>query len=91
VKLSNDTHLILTFQRSPAALEKADSAGRAQFAEDVATFAKGQYPRAARLQDVTIAFSNVTSMGPITITHSDAPYTFRMEDLPSATDSTASR
>lgn len=82
VTLSNDSHLVITFQEPPPAMAKADSAGRAQVAESIAAFAKAHYPGAGQLEDVTVAFAHVRTMGPLTITQRDAPYSFAVHDLP---------
>ena len=82
VNLTNHSHLRITFQNLPEGALKVDSTGRGQFARDVAAFAKAHYPKAAELEDVTIAFATVKSTGPITITHTDAPYSFAVRDLP---------
>ena len=58
------------------------AAALTQFALDVATFVKSNYTNAARLEDVTIAFSHVRSLGPVTITHTESPYTFAMREIP---------
>lgn len=82
VNLANGGHLQITFQSLTPDLQKADSSDRASFARDVAIFTKSHYPRPARLEDVTVAFANVSSMGPVTITRSDGAYSFRMRELP---------
>jgi hypothetical protein len=89
VKLTNQTHLTITFDELPTTVERAgaDSTARARFARDAATFAKANYTGAARLEDITIAFSHVRSLGVVTITHTDAPYTFAVGDIPSASPS----
>ena len=91
VKVTNETHLTITFDELPDAIAKAagDSAARSQFARDVAGFTKANYANAARLQDITIAFSHVRSLGAVTITHTEAPYTFAMRDIPSQAASAA--
>ena len=85
VKVTNETHLTITFDELPEAIAKAagDSAARSQFARDVASFTKANYTNAARLEDITIAFTHVRSLGAVTITHIQAPYTFAMRDIPS--------
>lgn len=91
VNLRNETHLTVTFGALPEELAKAgdDSTVRAQFARDVASFAKANYANAARLEDITIAFSHVRSLGAVTITRTEAPYTFAMRDIPSQPPSAA--
>jgi hypothetical protein len=93
VKMTNSTHLTITFDQIPDAVEKAgdDSTARAQFAREAARFVKANYPGAAELEDVTIAFSHVRSLGVVTITHTEAPYTFAMRDIPSLPPASARR
>lgn len=75
VTLSNGSHLRITFQNVPAGAFDPES---------VARFAKANYPRADSLDDITIAYVQVTSTGPLTVTHTDAPTTFLVRDLQSA-------
>ena len=92
VKVTNETHLTITFDELPEAIAKAagDSAARSQFARDVASFTKANYGNAARLEDITIAFSHVRNFGgAVTITHTEAPYRFAMRDIPSQSPSAA--
>lgn len=77
----NGKHLVITFQETPPALQGASDSARAAFARDVATFAKAHYPDAAKLEDVTIGFASTTSVGPLTVTRSDAPYQFELREL----------
>ena len=82
VSVNNGSHLRITFQNAPLAAMKMDSAGRATFARQVATFAKAHYPKAGQLDDISVAFANVTQAGPLTVTRTDAPYSFRPGELP---------
>lgn len=75
-------HLTITFQNAPKTMRPADSAALSSVARDVAIFAKRRYRKASQLEDVTIAFATVNSLGPITVTRKDAPYTFRLHELP---------
>lgn len=72
VNLNNGSHLRITFQNVPTA---------AFAPESVAMFAKGHYPHAEQLEDITIAFAQVTRTGPLTVTRTDAPSTFSVRDL----------
>jgi hypothetical protein len=81
VSINNRSHLVVTFQNLPQESLKADSAGKERFARDVALFAKSHYRDSAKLDDITIVFANVKSAGAITITRSDAPYSFATRDL----------
>lgn len=81
VSINNGSHLVVTFQNLPQESLKADSVGKERFARDVATFAKTHYRDSAKLDDITIVFASVKSTGAITITRSDAPYSFATRDL----------
>ena len=73
VALNNGSHLRITFQNIPAG---------AFVPESVATFAKAHYPRADSLEDITIAYTQVTSTGPLTVTRTEPPSTFVVRNLP---------
>ena len=81
VMINNGSHLVVTFQNLPQESFKSDSAGKQRFARDVAMFAKAHYPDSAKLDDITIVFASVKSAGAITITRSDAPYSFATREL----------
>src|SRR3954464_9755747 len=51
-------HLTINFQNGEPSL-KLDSAGRADFARKVATFAKTHYAESSSLTDISIAFATV--------------------------------
>ena len=76
------THLKITFQNAPKSMLTADSTGLSSFRRDVAIFTKRHYPKASKLQDVTIGFETVNDFGPITVKRMDAPSTFRLRELP---------
>jgi hypothetical protein len=80
VNINNGTHLIITFANLPPSVT-ADSVGRAVFAHDVAEFAEHQYREATKLEDVTIGFSKVSSIGPITVSRTEAPYRWTVAEL----------
>jgi hypothetical protein len=82
LNLSNGSHLRITFQNLPPGMYASADSGRQQFARDVARFAKAHYAKASQLQDITIAFTQVTNAGPVSVTRSDAPYSFPVRDLP---------
>jgi hypothetical protein len=73
VTLNNGSHLRITFQNVPAG---------AFIPESVATFAKAHYPHADSLSDITIAYTQVTTTGPLTVTRTDQPSTFLVRNLP---------
>ncbi|MFL6826011.1 MAG: hypothetical protein ACJ8E2_06060 [Bradyrhizobium sp.] len=73
--------MTITFQNAPKSMLTADSAGLS-VARDVAIFTKRRYPKASQLEDVTIAFATVNNLGPIKVTRTDAPHTFRLRELP---------
>jgi hypothetical protein len=81
VRINNGSHLAITFQNADRTL-KLDSLGRASFARDVAAFAKAHYSKASSLTDVTVAFANVSSTGPVTITRGEGQYVFQSSELP---------
>ena len=81
VSINNGSHLTVTFQNLPQESFKGDSAGKERFARDVAMFAKTHYRDSAKLDDIRIVFASVKSAGAITITRSDAPYSFAARDL----------
>lgn len=82
VSLNNGTHLRITFRNVPDVTSGPESGTREQFARNVAVFAKGHYATAASLDDITIAFAQVSTTGPLTVTRTDAPITFRIAELP---------
>jgi len=73
VTLNNGSHLRITFENVPAGMFDPES---------VATFAKAHYPRADSLEDITIAYAQVTRTGPVTVTRTDPPSTFLVRNLP---------
>jgi hypothetical protein len=81
VNIHNKSHLVITFQNAPQGAVKADNSERAGLAREVAKFAITHYKKAADLEDVTIAFADVSSNGPVTITRTERPYTFSIGEL----------
>jgi hypothetical protein len=75
-------HLKITFQNAPNSMVTADSSGLGSFRREVAIFTKRHYPKASRLEDVTIGFETVNYLGPITMKRRAAPSTFRLSELP---------
>jgi hypothetical protein len=73
-------HLAITFQNVDPSL-KLDSTGRADFARNVATFAKTHYAEAASLTDIRVTFATQSTSGPLTITKTDASFVFQAADL----------
>lgn len=82
VSINNGTHLRITFQNVSDSTSGPGAGTKEQFARSVAVFAKRHYPTAASLDDITIAFARVSTAGPLTVTRTDAPFTFRMGELP---------
>ena len=80
VRMNNGSHLIISFQNLDQSM-KWDSGGRAIFAHDVAVFSKQHYAPISSVTDISVAFINVSQMGPLTTTRSDAPYTFGVDSL----------
>lgn len=81
VNLSNGSHLIVTFPNLPEETLKAEGGDRAKLAADVAHFVKVHYAQANELNDITVAFAQVKSAGPLTMTRTDAHYSFAAKDL----------
>lgn len=82
VNLNNGSHLRITFQNLPPDKVPDDSSARAQFAHDVAAFARHHYPDASRLDDISVAFATVSKTGPVTISKVDGSYDFPVKSLP---------
>ena len=82
VHVSNDRHLTITFPSADLEAMKLDSAGRAGFAHDVASFTKSHYQKAAELEDISIAFQSKSSVLGAEVTVTEAPYHFRVSELP---------
>lgn len=72
LNLHNGSHLRITFENVPT---------DAFAPESVARFAKGRYHHAEQLEDITIAFAQVTRTGPLTVTRTAAPSTFSVRDI----------
>ena len=81
VNINNKSHMVITFQNAPQSAVKADNAERAELAREVAKFATTHYKKAAELEDVTIAFADVSSTGPVTVTRTERPYKFSIGEL----------
>ena len=81
VEIFNGSHLTLTFEKDAIAELKLSDEDRASFARKVAGFALSHYRSGTALEDVTISFQSVSSAGPITVTRTDAPFTFTASEL----------
>ena|ERR1043165_4254299 len=79
VNITNGSHLRITFRNVPDRLN--DSTARSDFAYRVAQYAKSRYPKADSLKDVTIAFADVKSVGPVSVTRTEAPFVFKLRDI----------
>jgi hypothetical protein len=80
VNVNNGSHLTVTFPTDALAELKLSDEGRANFARSVARFAVSHY-QGEPLSDVRIAFQTVSNTGPITVTRTDAPFTFTASEL----------
>src|SRR5262245_14329753 len=79
VNIMNGTHMMITFRSAPTGAAKSDNTDRAAIAREVARFATTHYTKAAQLEDITIAFAEVSSSGAVTRT--ERPYTFPIREL----------
>jgi Mg2+ and Co2+ transporter CorA len=80
VNIINGSHMMITFRNAPQAA-KSDNTDRAAIAREVARFATTHYTKAAQLEDITIAFAEVSSNGAVTVTRTERPYTFPIREL----------
>lgn len=85
VNISNNSYLLITFVNSKSV--SADSAERAEFAHGVAQFAFEQYARRDSLESIGVRFSTVRGGAGVSITHSDAPYSWKATELRAVPDS----
>ena len=81
VNVNNGSHLTVTFPTESLAQLKLSDEGRANFARSVARFAVSHYQGEPALSDVRIAFQTVSNAGPLTVTRTDAPFTFTANEL----------
>jgi len=81
VAINNGSHLTVTFPKDAVAELKLTDDARASFARSVAGFAMSHYHGGTPLSDVRIAFQSVSNTGPITVTRTDAPFTFTASEL----------
>jgi hypothetical protein len=81
VAINNNSHLTITFPKDAVAELKLTDDARASFARNVASFAVSHYHGGTPLSDVRIAFQSVSNTGPITVTRTDAPFTFLASEL----------
>ena len=81
VAINNGSHLTVTFPKEAVADLKLSDEDRADFARRVARFAVAHYRSGTSLSDVRIAFQSVSNAGMVTVTSTDAPYTFAASEL----------
>lgn len=77
VAVMNGSDLTLTFGRMPA----SDSLAVDEWARAAATLAARRYSQADRLERIHVAFQEVRSAGPVTITRDRGRFTFAAADL----------
>jgi hypothetical protein len=89
VNLNNKRYLTVVFQNSP--LGELDSLDQAKAARLVAEFVRDHYVAYDSLQMVSVGFATRRGAGPISVTNSRVPYSYRTSDLgpPVRPDSTA--
>ena len=88
INVNNGNVLTVTFTNSQAAtLPDPD---RAAFACRVAEFVRDHYREYPSLARVNVGFARVSSVGLVTISHTDVPYSFTTADLGTPRDTTES-
>jgi len=81
VAINNESHLTITIPMEAVAELKLSDEDRADFARRVARFAASHYRSETPLTDVRIVFESASSIGMVTVTRSDTPYTFLASEL----------
>ena len=79
VNINNRSHLVITFQSAPVTASSADE--REAFAREVAVFAREKYVNAQTLDDITVAFIDAKSFGPVNVTSSQGSYVWTIAEL----------
>lgn len=79
VNLSTNGNLTVIFQNSP--LGELDSASEAKVARQVAAFVRDHYAGYGKLQTVSVGFGTRRGAGPVTVTNTRIPHSFRTTDL----------
>lgn len=83
IKISNGTHLAVTFQNSPIAeLAKVEQKSKAR---QVAIFVRDHYGGYGKLSTVSVAFIQHNQYGPLSVTKTQAAFSFRKSELGSGT------
>jgi hypothetical protein len=88
VNLTTSGQLTVVFQNSP--LGDLDSVPQAKIARQVAEFVRDHYVAYAQLNMINVGFGTRRGAGPVTVTNTRVPYSYRTADLgaPVKADST---
>jgi hypothetical protein len=79
IKITNGTHLAVTFQNSPIA-ELANGEQKAK-ARQVAMFVRDHYSEYGKLSMISVAFIQQNRYGPVTVTKTQAAFSFKPSEL----------
>ena len=79
VNINNGSHLLITLVNAPESA--LDDAAREDYAREIATFAKSQWPHPDQLDDISVAFSTVSKKGVVTFTNTSGSYRWRIDEL----------
>jgi hypothetical protein len=79
IKISNGTHLAVTFQNSPIA-ELANVEQKAK-ARQVAIFVRDHYGGYGKLSMISVAFIQQNRYGPVSVTKTQAAFSFKKSEL----------
>ena len=83
IKITNGTHLAVTFQNSPIAeLTKVEQKSKAR---QVALFVRDHYDGYGKLSAVSVAFIQHKQYGPLSLTKTQAAFSFKKSELGSGT------
>jgi hypothetical protein len=79
IKITNGTHLVVTFQDSPIAdLAKVEQKAQAR---QVAMFVRDHYGGYGKLSIVSVAFIQHNQYGPLSVTKTQAAFSFKKSEL----------
>jgi hypothetical protein len=79
IKITNGTHLVVTFQNSPIAdLAKVEQKAQAR---QVAMFVRDHYGGYGKLSIVSVAFIQHNQYGPLSVTKTQAAFSFKKSEL----------
>ena len=79
INISNGTHLAVTFQNSPIAeLAKVEQESKAR---QVAIFVRDHYGGYGKLSTVSVAFIQHKQYGPLSVTKTQAAFSFKKSEL----------